>query len=126
MQTLFRNTSRLLALLLLVAFTQACTIHYSGLIDNKSGTDITIVGDSKKKPTWHVKADEKVKIQWLFKCLEVVEGDNSYYFKAGAVPGKAREMYTVNALYREHQLYYLLDDGSVKALDVCTEEDLKK
>ncbi len=113
-------------LLLLAAFTQACTIYFDGLVDNQSGTDITIVGDTPKKPTWHIKADEKVEIKWAFKCLEVIEGGASYYFKAGAVPGKARDFYTVNALYRQHQLYYLLDDGNVQALETCTEEDLKK
>lgn len=125
MQTRFLSTLKIAAVVSAAALAQACTIHWNGLIENKSAHDITIVGDSKKKPTWHVKSDEKVKLDWEFRCIEVVEEGASYYFEGGNVPKQALRFegvnYTVYALYRDHQLYFLFEDGNVKPLAECKE-----
>lgn len=121
---------KLLALPLVAVMTQACTIHWSGMVDNESSTNIKVVGNDAKQTSWNVNANEEVKISWKFKCLQVDEAGKSYYFDAnvksvpkGALKGGGMS-YTVYTVYREHQLYYMIEGGKVQPLaklDSCSE-----
>ncbi|AUM12011.1 hypothetical protein [Ketobacter alkanivorans] len=115
-----KTTLGLFALILGTFFMQGCTIYWSGSIDNKSGMNISVSGDDAKKTTWKISTDETVEITWKFKCLEISESGDAYFFDAQNAPKGALRMegitYTVYTLYREHQLYYQLEDGTVQAL----------
>lgn len=115
-----KSALALFALLVGSSLMQGCTIYWSGSIDNKSGINIAVTGDDAKKTTWKINTDETVEITWKFKCLEVAENGKSYFFDAQNAPKAALRMegitYTVYTLYREHQLYYLQEDGKVQAL----------
>lgn len=110
----------LFALLFITMAMQGCTIYWSGSIDNKSSNSISVVGDDAKHTTWKINTNEKVEITWKFKCLEVAEAGQSYFFDTRNAPKGALKMegitYTVYTLYRDHQLYYLLENGEAQAL----------
>ena len=110
----------LIAMIAVVA--QGCTIYWSGMVDNKSGTNIAVTGKGPDASTWKINADEEVKITWKYKCLEVAEAGTSYYFDARNPPKEARKMtgitYTIYTLYRDQQMYYVMEGGNPQALPV--------
>ncbi|MAR91774.1 MAG: hypothetical protein CML06_12960 [Pseudomonadales bacterium] len=122
------GVARWAGLLSALAVTQACTIHWSGHIENASATDIVVTGGDTGSPaSWRIQADEAVKIKWKFPCLEVEEaGGDAYYFDAEEPPRSAMKLtgitYTVYARYLDHQLYYRLENGDdqpLPALEAC-------
>jgi hypothetical protein len=124
-----KSSLALFTIVVIASISQGCTIYWSGSIDNKSGMNISVIGNDAKKTTWKINSDEKVEITWKFKCLEVLEGNQSFYFDAQNAPKGALRSegltYTVYTLYREHQLYYVLESGEVQALptlDSCPQQ----
>ncbi|MBA54996.1 MAG: hypothetical protein CMK89_11130 [Pseudomonadales bacterium] len=119
-----KTTKTSLIKITLIAFAamlaQGCTIYWSGMVDNKSGKNITVTGKGTDETTWKVSADESVKITWKYKCLEVTEGDKSYYFDAQNVPKAAQKMtgvtYTVYTAYRDQQMFYVMEGGNPQPL----------
>ena len=118
----YQNTVKLGLLVLLAGLAQGCTVYWSGMVDNKSGANITVTGKGPDATTWQVNADEEVKITWKYKCLEVTEAGTSYYFDARNPPKEARKMtgitYTIYTLYRDQQMYYVMEGGNLQALPV--------
>lgn len=120
MNILKTNTLKIMTVALIAALAQGCTIYWSGMVDNKSGKNITVTGKGPDETTWKVNADETVKITWKYKCLEVTEGGTSYYFDAQNVPKAAQKMsgvtYTVYTAYRDHQMFYVMEGGNPQPL----------
>ena len=119
---MYKKPLRYGAMVLMAALIQGCTIYWGGLVDNESDVNIRLIGNDAKKTSWNVNANEEVKISWKFSCLEVVEAGKSAYFDADpkSVPkgalrsgGMTPTVYTV---YRDHRMYYLLENGDVQPL----------
>lgn len=112
---------RTLGLLTLAGVIQGCTVHWDGKIDNNTSNAITLIGDEKAGASWTVSPHEKVNITWKYKCLEVRDRGQSYFFEAGKAPKGAVQQqgmtFNVYLVYHDQQLYYVAGE---------TEEPLKK
>lgn len=116
---------RALGLLILAGLTHGCTVHWDGKIDNNTDNNITIVGNEKAGASWNVQPHEKINITWKYKCLEVRDRGQSYYFEAGKAPQGAVQQqgitFNVYLIYHDMQLYYVAGDTEhpLKKVDSC-------
>lgn len=118
----FSNLVKLATLAVTVVIVQGCTIYFDGLVNNESGAAIKMIGNDADKTSWTVNANDEVKFTWKYKCLQVEDGGQSYFFDAdpksvpkAAVRGSVK--FTVHTVYKDHQLYYMLEGGEAQPLN---------
>ncbi|NPU91730.1 MAG: hypothetical protein HPY82_07430 [Gammaproteobacteria bacterium] len=120
-----RNLIPALGLAAIASLIQGCTVYWDGMINNSSSNDITIIGDDKARTSWPIRAHEKVEITWKFKCLEVNDSGQSYFFEAGKAPKEAVHQsgvtFDVHLVYHDQQLHYLAGqtEQPLRKVDSC-------